>query len=144
MTRTHTHTHALIAVHAIRAPQSNYAGLPCPGSLHSVSDALAAYGNVTYAPGCSISGLVMTSFADAIAAAASSDVTVLVMGNDLTVEAEGLDRVSIGWPGVQQNLISAVANAAIGPVILVVMAGGSIDISAQLGSANVGAIIWAG
>lgn len=44
--------------------------------------------------------------------------------------SEGHDRTEITLPGHQVDLITAVAGASKGPVILVVMTGGPVDISA--------------
>ena len=44
--------------------------------------------------------------------------------------SEGHDRTEIGLPGNQTGLIAAVAAASKGPVVLVVMTGGPVDISA--------------
>ena len=150
---SYTHT-LLLCPHTLRypcldtrpslLPQSNYKGPACPGTLLSVSAALAPYAAVTMTLGTDIAGTSYAGFDSATAAAAAADAVVLVMGLDLTQEAEALDRTTIAWPGVQAQLIAAVAAAARGPVVLVVLAGGSVDISAELSNPLVGAILWAG
>jgi len=60
------------------------------------------------------------------------------------VEAEGLDRSSLLLPGRQAELISAVARASKGPVVLVLMSGGPIDIAFALNDPRIAAILWAG
>ncbi|CAN6373502.1 unnamed protein product [Urochloa humidicola] len=80
----------------------------------------------------------------AVDAARGADATVIVAGLDQKVEAEGLDRNSLLLPGRQAELISAVANAAKGPVILVLMSGGPIDIAFAQNDPKVGAILWVG
>ena len=108
--------------------QSNYAGIPCPGTLTPLAAILTAYAPVaTFTQGCGVTDPSTDGFNASIAAAAAADLTVLVMGLDLTVEAEGMDRTDIGWPGVQADLIAAVAAASAGPVVLVIMAGGSVS-----------------
>ena len=52
-------------------------------------------------------------------------------------------RTSIALPGQQSNCIEQVAAAAKGPVILVILSGGCVDISAFRDSDNIDAIIWA-
>jgi hypothetical protein len=69
---------------------------------------------------------------------------VLIIGIDQSIEREGLDRVSIALPGQQQALISAVATAAKGPVVVVVMGGGSLDLSLPKESADVQGMLWVG
>lgn len=70
--------------------------------------------------------------------------TVLVVGADQSVERESLDRTSLLLPGQQPQLVSAVANASRGPVILVVMSGGPFDISFAKSSDKISAILWVG
>lgn len=122
--------------------QSNYFG-QAP-FLISVAMGLNEYANVTYAPGCSIAGNDSSGFASATAAAAAADVAVLVVGLDGTQEAEGHDRVSIDLPGVQAQLIEAVALAAAQPIVLVIMSGGPVDVSAAKANPKMGAILVVG
>jgi len=105
---------------------------------------IAKYATVNYAKGCDISGSSTAGINDAVTAAKNSDATVIVVGIDQSVESEGLDRVQITFPGVQNTLLSQVAAGAQGPVIVVVMAGSSIDISAIASSNDVDAILWVG
>jgi beta-D-xylosidase 4 len=99
-----------------------------------------------YQPGCSNVGCSGNSLqlSTAVAAAASADVTVLVVGADQSIERESLDRTSLLLPGQQTQLISAVANASRGPVILAVMSGGPFDISFAKASDKISAILWVG
>ncbi|CAI9769229.1 unnamed protein product [Fraxinus pennsylvanica] len=59
--------------------------------------------------------------------ASSSDAVVLVMGSEQSIEREALGRIGT-LPGQQSLLISEVANASKGPVILVIMSGGGMDV----------------
>eukprot|EP00698_Gefionella_okellyi_P019880 TRINITY_DN6160_c0_g1_i1.p2 TRINITY_DN6160_c0_g1~~TRINITY_DN6160_c0_g1_i1.p2 ORF type:complete len:303 (-),score=76.42 TRINITY_DN6160_c0_g1_i1:34-942(-) len=85
-----------------------------------------------------------SGFADAQAAAAAADATIIVVGLDQSQESEGHDRYSIDLPGLQTLFISAVAEASRGPVIVVVMAGGSVDLTVPATSDLVSAILWVG
>ena len=77
---------------------------------------------------------------DALALAASSDIVVLMLGIDGTVEGESSDRTSIDLPPVQHALAAAVA--ALGkPIVVVLLHGGSVDTTAERDDARVGAII---
>jgi len=105
---------------------------------------LATYATVNYTQGCTVSGTSTSGIAAAVSAAKVADATVIVVGIDQSIESEGKDRVSITFPGVQSSLISQVASGAKGPVIVVVMAGSSIDLSALASSADVDAILWVG
>ena len=89
-------------------------------------------------------------FAAAVAAAERANVaTVLVVGStaDKTNPAGGReahDRYSIALPGAQDALIVAVAAASRVPITLVVIGGGSLDLSAAKANPKVGAILWCG
>ena len=145
--RTAVRTLALIGPNAgadrASVMQSNYAGTPCPGTLNGLPTTFAAYANVTYVQGCDIAGSSTSGIAAAVAAAAAADAVVIVAGLDLSQESEGLDRTIVAWPGVQAQLIAAVAAAAKGPVVLVIMSGGSIDLTEQLADTHI-SILWAG
>jgi len=67
-----------------------------------------------------------------------------VLGINDDIEAEGNDRTEISLPGVQWELVSAVEQASKGPVIIVFLQGGPIDISQARDDPNIMAIIWAG
>lgn len=83
-------------------------------------------------------------FGAAEMAAREADATVLVMGLDQTIEAETRDRTGLLLPGYQQELVTRVAQASRGPVILVLMSGGPVDVSFAKNNPRVTAIIWAG
>lgn len=76
--------------------------------------------------------------------ARQGDATVLVMGLDQSIEAEFRDRVGLLLPGHQQELVSRVARAARGPVILVLMSGGPIDVTFAKNDPKISAILWVG
>uniref|UniRef100_A0A6N2LTD8 Glycoside hydrolase family 3 C-terminal domain-containing protein n=1 Tax=Salix viminalis TaxID=40686 RepID=A0A6N2LTD8_SALVM len=62
-------------------------------------------------------------------AAKKADATIIFAGIDLSVEAESLDRDDLLLPGYQTQLINQVASVANGPVVLVLMSAGGVDIS---------------
>lgn len=80
----------------------------------------------------------------AVRAAKKADATVVVVGLDLSVEAEDRDRVDLLLPGYQTQLVNQVAADSKGPVILVVMSGGGVDISFAKKNPKIQAILWAG
>lgn len=136
-----------IANNSITNGGPNYNGIPCGGGAITVLQAMQAQAspslNVRYAPGCAnVACADNSGFAAAASAAASSDFTIVVVGIDQTIENEGLDRVGITLPGLQNQLISQTCQAARGPCILVVMSGGSQDISSVVG--DVSAAFYAG
>lgn len=76
--------------------------------------------------------------------AASADAVVLVMGSDQSIERESLDRVNITLPGQQQLLVSEVASVSKGPVILVIMSGGGMDVQFAKDDPKITSILWVG
>ncbi|XVE49324.1 hypothetical protein DITRI_Ditri01bG0073600 [Diplodiscus trichospermus] len=123
---------------------SNYAGIPC--RYTSPLQGLQKYVSmVTYEAGCSdVKCSNQTLIQPAVQAAAKADAVVVVVGLDQSIEAEGLDRVNLTLPGYQEKLVTDVANAANGTVILVVMAAGPIDISFAKNVRKIGGILWVG
>lgn len=83
-------------------------------------------------------------FSAAIDASRQADATVLVMGLDQSIEAEFRDRTGLILPGRQQELVTKVAKASKGPIILVLMSGGPIDVSFTKNDPRITAILWAG
>ncbi|KAG8385323.1 hypothetical protein BUALT_Bualt03G0030800 [Buddleja alternifolia] len=138
-------TIAVVGPHAnaTKAMIGNYAGTPC--RYTAPIDGFSKFGKVIYETGC---GDVLCKneslIFPAVRAAKKADVTILVVGLDLTVEAESLDRMNLLLPGYQNQLINQVASESKGPVILVVMSAGGVDISFARDSPNIQAIIWAG
>ena len=125
---------------------SNYAGIPCryTSPLQGLTKYVSS-GSLSYAAGCrDVRCGDQSLIAGAVKVAASSDVVVLVVGLDQSVEAEGLDRVNLTLPGFQEKLVKDVAGATNGIVILVIMAAGPVDISFTQSISNIGGILWVG
>lgn len=81
---------------------------------------------VGYAKGCELNDACCDGFGDACALAAASDVAVLFMGNtSLGTEGEQMDRCRIELPGVQEDLIRAVAETGT-PVVVVLINGSAV------------------
>ncbi|KAG2301097.1 hypothetical protein Bca52824_029748 [Brassica carinata] len=79
--------------------------------------------------GCSNVACAVADVDAATKLAADADATVLVIGADQSIEAESRDRVDLNLPGKQQDLVTQVAKAAKGPVLLVIMSGGGFDVT---------------
>ena len=99
--------------------------------------------HINYAFGTNISSTNDTGFSAAIDAAKKSEIIVYIGGIDNTIEAEGLDREYIGWPGKQLDLIAELAKLN-KPVIVVTFGGGQVDDSSLKNNSNVNAIMWVG
>lgn len=117
-------------------------GTPC--KYTTPLQGLAAVVATTYQAGCSNVQCGTAQVDDAKKAAASADATVLAMGADQSIEAESRDRLDLLLPGQQQLLITEVAKAAKGPVILIIMSGGGFDISFAKNDPKITSILWVG
>ena len=96
-------------------------------------EAAAAGARVLYAQGSNIRSAFNGSagVAAAAAAAAAADATLLVLGLGELLEVEGLDRTTLQLPPAQQALLAAVAAAATrGPLVVVVVSAGLVDLGA--------------
>ncbi|KAK7302497.1 hypothetical protein RJT34_13387 [Clitoria ternatea] len=127
---------------ATRVMIGNYEGIPC--NYISPLQGLTALVPTSYAPGCPDVQCANAQLDDATKIAASADATVIVVGASLAIEAESLDRVNILLPGQQQLLVSEVANVSKGPVILVIMSGGGMDVSFAKTNDKITSILWVG
>ena len=122
----------------------NYHGTP-PFKISVASGMGAAGVGVTIEAGLkSVSDSSTDAIPMAVAAAAAADATIIVAGLDQSQESEGHDRTVITMPGAQDELITKVAAAAKGPVVLVLLSGGAIDVSAHVANPKIGAILWGG
>src|SRR5213594_2342794 len=77
---------------------------------------------VLYAQGAGIEDTSTAGFAAAVAAARQARVAILVLGERGDMSGEAASRSSLGLPGVQQQLLEAVAATGT-PVVLVLMNG---------------------
>lgn len=128
---------------ATKAMLGNYAGIPCKYTtpLKGLSDTVPT----VYEPGCTDVKCKSTNqFEKAKNISATADAVVLVVGTDLSIEAEALDRTKIDLPGQQNLLISEVAYAARGPVIRVIMSGGPMDVTFAKCNPKITSILWVG
>ncbi|XVE81598.1 hypothetical protein DITRI_Ditri15bG0077800 [Diplodiscus trichospermus] len=136
---------ALIGPHAnaTKAMIGNYEGVPC--KFISPIEGFSAFGKVTYEKGCNDIKCNNDSFIKpAVNVAKNADATVLFVGLDLSVEAEWVDREDLLLPGYQTHLVNQVAAASKGPVILVVMTAGAVDISFAKINPKIQSILWVG
>ncbi|KAK6949596.1 hypothetical protein Daesc_009679 [Daldinia eschscholtzii] len=78
----------------------------------------------------------------ALEAANKSDIVIYFGGNDMTIEAEELDRFSIAWPSAQFTLIQKLS--ALDKPFIIVELGDQNDDSLLLSDDNVNAILWTG
>ncbi|THU57500.1 hypothetical protein C4D60_Mb03t04190 [Musa balbisiana] len=121
----------------------NYNGPPC--EVITPLEALqSSIKNTRFEAGCNIVACNVTKIPEAVQLASSVDYVIMFMGLDQDQEQEGLDRTDLVLPGMQQTLISKVAEAAKKPIILVLLSGGPLDITFAKNDPRIGAILWAG
>ncbi|MGH1506337.1 MAG: beta-glucosidase family protein [Acidimicrobiales bacterium] len=97
-----------------------------PTVLDALRDRLAE-SEVVHAPGCAVLGDDRSGFDDAVAAAAGADVAIVVVGDkagltDDCSSGESRDVASLDLPGVQEELVQAVAATGT-PLVVVLVAG---------------------
>ncbi|KAK6916070.1 Fibronectin type III-like domain [Dillenia turbinata] len=119
----------------------NYEGTPC--KYTTPFQGLTASVATTFSQGCDVA-CTNPQIDDAKKIAAAADATVLIMGADLSIEAEGRDRVDLLLPGQQATLVTEVAKASKGPVILIIMSGGGFDIQFAKDDDKIPSILWVG
>lgn len=101
--------------------------VPIFSILHGIKGKVSTQTQVLYAKGCDVLGDSRDGFAEAVEIARQADVAIVVVGDKsgLTrgcTTGESRDRVSLGLPGVQEELVRAVAGA--GTPVVVVLANG--------------------
>ncbi len=123
-----------------------YGSQPCVGQYAIPFDALGQFipSATTMLGVPSVGSSDTTGIAAAVAAAKASSLVILSVGSNRELETEGNDRLVTNFSAAQLQLISQVAAAATGPVVVIVQSGGAMDISPLLADANIGAILVAG
>lgn len=105
-------------------------GAGCIPTLEDALNRFSQAGNVTAVSSCDRK-CVSADIISAVAAALASDVVILAMGIDGTIEGEGHDRMDIRLPGQQPVLAQAVISAAKAkqtPVVLLLFNGGMVTL----------------
>ncbi|KXT09436.1 hypothetical protein AC579_5988 [Pseudocercospora musae] len=122
----------------------NYDGIP--PYFHSPLWAAQQTGaQVTYVKGPGGQGDPTTeTWRPVWSAANKSDLIIYIGGIDNSVEAEGMDRVSIAWTGAQLDVIGQLADYYDKPTIVVQMGAGPLDSSTLVNNPNISALLWGG
>jgi beta-glucosidase len=103
---------------SIEFPDSGY----IVSQWQGVRNKLSANTSLLYARGCGIDDTSRAGFAEAIAMARQADVVVLSIGERRDMSGEAKSRSNIHLPGVQEELVQAIA-ATGKPVVVLVNAG---------------------
>ncbi len=77
---------------------------------------------VDYARGCSVTDPLDENLGEAVELALQSDLAVVVLGDDVSLNGEGRDRAVLEWTGIQNQLLQAVLATGT-PVVLVIISG---------------------
>ncbi|MCD6385243.1 glycoside hydrolase family 3 C-terminal domain-containing protein, partial [Candidatus Sumerlaeota bacterium] len=93
--------------------------------LQGIRNKVSERTRVRFAEGCKVCDTSRDGFQEAIKIARVSEVAVLCMGNSDETEGEGKDRANLDLPGVQEELIKAVADTGV-PVVVVLINGSAI------------------
>jgi beta-glucosidase len=96
--------------------------------------AAAPDAKVTYARGVRADGSDTSGVEEAVAAARAADVTVVVVGEPAALSGEAAARSELGLPGVQEELIAAVARTG-KPFVVVLVNGRPLTVDGWLDSA---------
>jgi beta-glucosidase len=98
------------------------AGTTAPVTVFDGIKAAAPSATVTFTAGCEIESADTSGFAAAVAAARSASAIVLALGESAAMSGEASARSMIGLPGVQEQLLAAIA--ALGKPFTVVLFNG--------------------
>ncbi len=117
----------------------NYSGTPSVDvtALAGIRSRAPRGCEVRYAKGCEISGDGRSGFGEAVRIAERAEVAIVVLGLHPRLEGEegdaadsqaGGDRVEIGLPGVQEELLKALYDTGT-PVVVVLMGGSAVAVN---------------
>ena len=90
--------------------------------LAGIRSKVSAQTKVTYAKGCEVTGDATSGFAEAVAAARSSDVALVFVGEAKEMVGEAASRATLDLPGRQMDLVKEVVGAG-KPTIVVLVNG---------------------
>ncbi|KAJ6631270.1 Beta-xylosidase/alpha-L-arabinofuranosidase 2 [Pseudolycoriella hygida] len=121
----------------------NYHGIPSFIKV-PLNEIQRYWSDVKWEAGCEVDSFENNRLIEAENLARSSSQVILFVGINTEIEGEFGDRHNITFTGLQTDLIRRVLAVALQPVIMVVVSGGAIDLSAYKNDPRVGAIVWAG
>ena len=99
--------------------------VPMVTVLEGIRRAVSSHTTIRTAPGCGIAGTDTAGFAEAVEAAQSADVAIVVVGEksglvDGCTSGESRDRVELGLAGVQQALVEAIVATGTPTVVVLI------------------------
>jgi beta-glucosidase len=93
-----------------------------PSLYQSIQNKVGSNTQLLYAKGCELTDTSRAGFAEAVNIAANADVVIIYVGEKRDMSGEAKSRSNIHIPGVQEELIKAVA-ATGKPVVVLIAAG---------------------
>ncbi|MDP6630258.1 MAG: glycoside hydrolase family 3 C-terminal domain-containing protein, partial [Kiritimatiellia bacterium] len=134
---------AVIGPNAKQAQLGGYSGsgIRLVSPLQGIRKRAGKKMKVSFSEGCKIKDDSRAGFSRAVSAAAQADVAVLCMGNTSDTEGEDKDRCNLDLPGVQEELILAVAATGT-PVIVVLINGSAITMGRWLDKVHAVVEAW--
>lgn len=90
--------------------------------VEGIKSKLGKNTEVLFHAGCNLYDDAKDKFTEAAAVASKADVVVLAVGESAVMNGEGASRADIGLPGVQQDLVEAIAKTG-KPIVLVLLNG---------------------
>jgi beta-glucosidase len=103
-------------------------GMKVVTAFEGIKNKVSKRTKIYFAEGCKVNERSKNGFSKAISAASKADVAILVMGNSSETEGENRDRCNLNLPGVQEDLIKAVADTGT-PVVVVLINGSAITMA---------------
>lgn len=144
---------AVIGPNAATVQYGDYSWTQDPASGITPLQGISALGyKVNYAQGCDLYSQDRSGFKEAVRAARKSDVSIIFVGSQSAVLArdskisttgEGYDLTSLVLPGVQEELINAVAQEG-KPLIVVLVAGKPFELERIAQKCNALIVQWYG
>ena len=111
--------------------------------LQGIRAAIGADNKIITAAGCAVSGSDGRLIPAAVAAAQKADVIIAVVGETADMSGEASSRASLGLPGMQEELLKALA-ATKKPLVAVILAGRPLAIPWTAGNVPAVVMAWHG
>jgi beta-glucosidase len=90
--------------------------------LEGIKSKLGKGTNILFHAGCNLYDNNKDKFNEAVSIASKAEVVILAVGEGLQMNGEGASRADIGLPGVQQELVEAIAKTG-KPIVVVLLNG---------------------
>ncbi|MGC9065362.1 MAG: glycoside hydrolase family 3 N-terminal domain-containing protein [Candidatus Ratteibacteria bacterium] len=113
---------------AIRLGGYSGSGMKVVTVFEGIKNHISKRTKLYFTEGCKVNDKNKSGFSKAVSIAARADVAIVVVGNSAETEGENRDRCNLNLPGVQEDLIKAVADTGT-PVIVVLINGSAVTMA---------------